>query len=68
MTTFAIKKYDTIYVVDPKQLRWFEYSDTHSDLTLFYHNGSMETIRHPKARTLFNELQLQFNVIDVEDR
>lgn len=63
----AIKKNDTVYVIDPTQIRWFEYSERYSDLTLFYHNGAMETIRHPRAHVLFRELQLQFNVIDVND-
>jgi hypothetical protein len=67
MTTFAIKKNDTVYVIDPAQIRWFEYSERYSDLTLFYHNGAMETIRSPRAHTLFRELQLQFNVLDVDD-
>ena len=66
-TTMAIKKNDTVYVIDPTQIRWFEYSERYSDLTLFYHNGAMETIRHPRAKVLFRELQLQFNVIDVDD-
>lgn len=67
MTTFALKVNQTVYVVDPTQIRWFEYNDRHKDLTLFYHNGAMETIKHRKARVLFNELKLQFNIIDVDD-
>ena len=63
----AIKRGDTVFIVDPNQIRWFEYSERYSDLTLFYHNGAMETIRHPRAKVLFRELQLQFNVIDVDD-
>jgi hypothetical protein len=66
-TTMAIKKNDTVYVIDPTQIRWFEYSERHGDLTLFYHNGAMETIRHSRAHVLFRELQLQFNVLDVDD-
>ncbi len=66
-TSMAIKVRNTIYVVDPSQIRWFEYNDRHGDLTLFYHNGAMETIKHRKARILFNELKLQFNILDTDD-
>jgi hypothetical protein len=67
MPPFAIKNGDTIYIVDPSQLRWFEYNDVHSDVTLFYHNGSMEVIRTRHAKSIFNDLQLQFNVLNVKD-
>ena len=67
MAPFAIKNGDTIYVVDPTQLRWFEYNDIHSDVTLFFHNGSMEVIKHRNARRIFEDLQLQFNVLDVRN-
>ena len=67
MAPFAIKNGDTIYVVDPTQLRWFEYNDIHSDVTLFFHTGSMEVIKHRNARRIFEDLQLQFNVLDVRN-
>jgi len=66
-TTMAIKRGDTVYVIDSTQIRWFEYSERHQDLTLFYHNGAMETIKHRKAHVLYRELQLAFNVLDVDE-
>jgi hypothetical protein len=67
MPPFAFKIGTTVYVVDPSQVRWFEYNEQYSDLSLFYHNGAMEVIRHPKARRIYNDLQLQFNLIEVRD-
>lgn len=64
MTPFAIKDGATIYIVDPAQIRWFEYSAEHNDLTLYYHNGAMEVIRHEKIRHVYNDLMLQFNILD----
>jgi len=65
MTPFAIKDGSTIYIVDPTQIRWFEYDQRHNELTLYYHNGAMETITHEKIRSVYNDLLLQFNVLDV---
>jgi len=67
MPSFAIKHGDTVYVVDPTQVRWFEYNERYSDLTLFYNNGAMEVIRNKHAKKIFNDLQLQFNVLNVKD-
>jgi hypothetical protein len=66
MTPFAIKDEDTVIIVDPSQVRWFEYNDDHGDLTLYYHNGSMETIKHKKIRHVYKDLLLQFNVLDLD--
>jgi len=66
-TSIAIKIDRTVYVIDPTQIRWFEYNERYSDLTLFYHNGALETIRHEKARHLYNDLMLQFNILDVKE-
>ena len=65
MTPFAVKDGSTIYIVDPSQIRWFEYNENHKDLTLYYHNGSMEVIRHEKIRHVYNDMLLQFNILDV---
>jgi hypothetical protein len=65
MTPFAIKDGQTVYIVDPSQIRWFEYNETHRDLTLYYHGGGMEVIRHEKIRHVYNDLMLQFNILDV---
>jgi hypothetical protein len=67
MPPFAIKNGDTIFIVDPSQIRWFEHNDRFNDLTLFYHNGAMEVIRSRHAKQIFNDLQLQFNVLNVKD-
>jgi len=67
MTTFAIKRGDTVFVLDTTQVRWFEYSERHGDLTIFYHNGAMETIRHRNIYKVYQDIMLQFNVIDVDD-
>jgi len=61
-TSIAIKIDRTVYVIDPTQIRWFEYNERYSDLTLFYHNGALETIRH-----LYHDLRLQFNILDVKE-
>jgi len=67
MTTFAIKRGDTVFVLDTTQVRWFEYSERHGDLTIFYHNGAMETIRHRNIYKVYQDIMLQFNMIDVDD-
>ena len=67
MTTFAIKRGDTVFVLDTTQVCWFEYSERHGDLTIFYHNGAMETIRHRNIYKVYQDIMLQFNVIDVDD-
>jgi hypothetical protein len=66
MTAFAIKKNDAVFVLDTTQVRWFEYSERHGDLTIFYHNGAMETIRHRNIYKVYQDLMLQFNVLDVD--
>jgi len=65
MHPFAIKIDKTVYVVDPTQIRWMEYSERYQDLTLFYMNGGMETLNHPNIRKVYQDLLLQFNVLDV---
>jgi hypothetical protein len=67
MVAFAIRDGNTVYIVDPSQIRWFEYNERYNDLTMFYHNGSMEVIRHTHSKKIFNDLQLQFNLLDVRD-
>ena len=64
---FAINDGNTVYVVDPSQVRWFEYNERYSDLTIFYMNGAMEVIRTRHAKKIFNDLQLQFNVLKFKD-
>lgn len=64
MTVVAIRIDDTVHVLDPAQIRWFEYNDKHNDLTIFYHHGGMETLRSPNIRKIFNDLLLNFNVLD----
>jgi hypothetical protein len=66
MVAFAIKRGDTVFVIDTTQVRWFEYCDRHDDLTIFYHNGSMETIRDKNIHKVYQDLMLQFNVLDVD--
>ena len=66
MPPFAIKNGKTIYVVDPSQIRWMEYSSRYHDLTIFYMNGGMETLKHPNIFKVYNDLLLQFNVLDVD--
>ena len=66
MTSYAIRNGSTVYVVDPTQVRWFEYSHDHHDLTLFYNNGTMETLKHPNIHKVYKDLMFQFNVLDVE--
>jgi len=65
MPSFAIKDGSTVYIVDPTQIRWFEYNDRYNDLTLFYNNGAMEVIRGRHVKQAFNDLQLQFNILNV---
>lgn len=66
MTAFAIKRGDTVFVFDTTQVRWFEYSERHQDLTIFFHNGAMETIRSRNIHKVYQDLMLQFNVLDVD--
>lgn len=66
MTAFAIKRGDTVFVFDTTQVRWFEYSERHQDLTIFFHNGAMETIRSHNIHKVYQDLMLQFNVLDVD--
>lgn len=66
MPSQAIKCNDTVYVLDG--VRWFEYNDRHRDLTLFYNDGTMETIRHRNARKIYNDLLLKYSVIDTDAR
>lgn len=62
----VIRDVDTAYVIDSTQVRWFEYDDRRQDLTIYYHNGQMETIRHRNIKHIFNDLLLTFNVLDLE--
>jgi hypothetical protein len=64
MTIVAIRVDDTVHVLDPSQVRWFEYHDRHKDLTIFYHHGGMETIRGSNMKKIFNDLLMYFNVLD----
>jgi len=64
MTVVAIRIDDTVHLLDPAQVRWFEYNDKHNDLTIFYHHGGMETLRSPNIGKIFNDLLLNFNVLD----
>ena len=66
MTAFAIKKNDAVFVLDTTQVRWFEYCPRHGDLTIYFHNGAMETIRHRNIYKVYQDLMLQFNVLDVD--
>jgi hypothetical protein len=66
MPPFAIKNRNTVFVVDPSQIRWLEYSERHGDLTLYYMNGSMECIKHHNAYKVYKDLMLQFNVLDLD--
>ena len=66
MTPFAIKDGTTVYIIDPSQIRWFEYNEDHGDLTLYYHSGAMECIKSRKIRHVYRDLMLQFNVLDVD--
>jgi hypothetical protein len=65
MPPFAIKDEHTVYIIDPSQIRWLEYSERHGDLTLYYMNGAMEVIKHRNARKVYEDLLLQFNVLDL---
>jgi hypothetical protein len=64
----VIRDGDTVYVIDSTQIRWFEYDDRRQDLTIFYHNGQMDTIRHRNIKNIFNDLLLTFNVLDLDSR
>lgn len=64
----VIRDGDTVYVIDSTQVRWFEYDDRRDDLTIYYHNGQMETIRHRNIKNIFNDLLLTFNVLDLDSR
>jgi hypothetical protein len=66
-TSCAIKNGSTVYVVDPTQIRWFECSRDNDELTLFYNNGSMKTLKHPNICKVYRDLMLHFNILDVED-
>jgi hypothetical protein len=65
MVPIAIKVNDTVYVIDPCQVRWMEYHDRYKDLTIYYQNGNKETIRHRNIRKVYNDLLLSLNVLDV---
>ena len=65
MPAFAIKDEHTIYIIDSTQIRWLEYSERHDDLTLYYMNGAMDVIKHRNARKVYEDLLLQFNVLDL---
>jgi hypothetical protein len=66
MTAFAIKRGATVFVLDTTQVRWFEYNERYGDLTIFFHNGAMETIRSRNIYKVYQDLMLQFNVLDVD--
>ena len=60
----AIRVRDTVYVANPLQVRWFELNRERHELTLYYTDGTMETIRHNLVENIFNDLQLQFTIIE----
>lgn len=60
----AIRIRDTVYVVNPVQVRWFELNNELQELTIYYQDGTMETLRDPRIRNVFSDLQLQFTIIE----
>ena len=64
MPPIAVKIRDTVHVVNVAQLRWFELNDRRNELTLFYSDGTMETLRHRRITDVYNDLQLQFTVLE----
>jgi hypothetical protein len=60
----AIRIRDTVYVVNPVQVRWFELNTELQELTIYYQDGTMETLRHDRIRNVYSDLQLQFTIIE----
>lgn len=60
----AIRVRDTVYVTNPLQVRWFELNRERRELTIYYVDGNMETIHHSLVENIFNDLQLQFTIIE----
>lgn len=60
----AVKLRDTVYIVNPVQVRWFELSADRQVLTIYYQDGTMETLRDENIRNVFTDLQLQFTMIE----
>ena len=60
----AIRLHDTVYICNPTQLRWFEIDRDRHELTLYYTDGTMETLRHDMIENVFTDLKLQFTVIE----
>jgi len=60
----AIRIRDTVYVVNPVQVRWFELNAELQELTIYYQDGTMETLRDNRIRNVFSDLQLQFTIIE----
>jgi hypothetical protein len=64
MAPIAIKIGDTVHVINFGQLRWFELNDRRTELTLFYSDGTMETLRHRRISDVYNDLLIQFTIIE----
>lgn len=76
MSTFALEAFNTVYVLDPTQIRWFSYRENRSEprwfsyrktrsepeLELYYKDGHRLKINHHKARDLYEALKRQFVV------
>jgi hypothetical protein len=62
----AIKDGDTVYVLDPVNIRWMEYDENRNDLTIYYINDKMETIRHRNIQKVYNDFLLTLNVLDLD--
>jgi len=60
----AIRIRDTVYVVNPVHVRWFELSAETQELTIYYHDGTMETLRDARIRNVFSDLKLHFTIIE----
>ena len=60
----AIHIRDTVYVVNPVQVRWFELNAEAQELTIYYQDGTMETLRDPDIRNVFSDLKLHFTIIE----
>ena len=60
----AVRLADTVYICNPAQMRWFEIDRARNELTLYYNDGTMETLRHDLIENVYNDLKLQFTIIE----
>ena len=60
----AVRLRDTVYIVNPTQVRWFELSNNRRQLTIYYQDGTMETLEHDRIQNVYTDLQLQFTIIE----